>query len=60
MGLEIKLQKTKVMVNGEKKHIKVDNKELECVKAYIYLEETLTFQDKIKNDIYINHKILNG
>lgn len=51
IGLNMNLNKTKVMTNGVQRPIKLEDAEIEYVSEYIYLGQTISFQNATAKEI---------
>ncbi|CAH2088198.1 unnamed protein product [Euphydryas editha] len=56
VGLYMNLSKTKIMTNGRKRKIMLDNVELEYVEQYVYLGKQVSFS-KTNNEDEVNRRI---
>ena len=51
VGLTMNMKKTKIMTNGVKKPIKIENEEIEYIDEYIYLGQLISFENKSEKEI---------
>lgn len=51
VGLRINFDKTKVMTNGRKTNISIEDIPIEYVNEYVYLGQTISFEDRLDKEI---------